>query len=538
MAVILLNQFKFKELKRLLNLMEDMKWKYILAILLCAAVEPIYSIGFAFVNKFIFNSIEYKNEKLLLTGILIMAIIFLIYCIVQPITAYHFEGRLYYPIINIHLNLVSSIMKLPRIYFDKNHSGSIMSRLTSDLDNLSTFYREYTYDILSQSLLGLGSFIAIIFIDIRFMPIMILLGLIAIILNNLFSKKTYELSEKVQLNIAKSTQWFSDMIAGVRTIKTFNAENTMFNYYKESYDEVTKDNIALNDLVGLENTMNFLLSLLNFLGILSIGVIMINYKLTDVGTVMAIISLQSGVTSLFLNMGKYVNNFQTALVGANRIFELIDAPKEEPINTYNFEGNIKLKNVTFKYTDEGNTILDNLSITFPKGKVSAIVGESGKGKSTIFKLLLRMYPISTGELTCCAPKDIAYVPQTPYLFNDTIYENIRYGRLDATENEIIEAAKACNIHDFIMTTTDGYYTKLGANGLTLSGGQRQRIGIARAFLKNSPIILLDEPTSALDTESESLIKESLDKLFKDRTVLIISHRASTIESADNVFVLK
>lgn len=538
MVVILLSQFKFKELKRLLNLMEDMKWKYILAILLCAAVEPIYSIGFAFVNKFIFNSIEYKNEKLLLSGILIMVIIFLIYCIVQPITAYHFEGRLYYPIINIHLSLVSSIMKLPRIYFDKNHSGSIMSRLTSDLDNLSTFYREYTYDILSQSLLGLGSFIAIIFIDIRFMPIMILLGLIAIVLNNLFSKKIYELSEKVQLNISKSNQWFSDMIAGVRTIKTFNAESTIFSYYKENYDEVTKDNIALSDLGGVENTMNFLLSLLNFLGILSIGVVMINYKLTDVGTVMAIISLQGGVTSLFLNMGKYINNFQTALVGANRIFELIDAPKEEPINTFDFEGDIKLNNVTFKYNTEGNDVLDNLSITFPKGKVSAIVGESGSGKSTIFKLLLRMYSTYKGEILCCNPKDIAYVPQTPYLFNDTIYENIRYGRLDATESEIIEAAKACNIHDFIMSTADGYDTQLGATGTNLSGGQRQRIGIARAFLKNCPVILLDEPTSALDTESESLIKEALEKLFKNRTVIIISHRASTIENADNVFVLK
>lgn len=538
MGVILLSQFKLKELKRLLNLMEDMKWKYILAILLCAAVEPIYSIGFAFVNKFIFNSIEYKNEKLLLSGILIMAIIFLIYCIVQPITAYHFEGRLYYPIINIHLNLVSSIMKLPRIYFDKNHSGSIMSRLTSDLDNLSTFYREYTYDILSQSLLGLGSFIAIIFIDIRFMPIMILLGLIAIVLNNLFSKRIYELSEKVQLNIAKSNQWFSDMIAGVRTIKTFNAESTIFSYYKENYDEVTKDNIALSDLGGVENTMNFLLSLLNFLGILSIGVVMINYKLTDVGTVMAIISLQSGVTSLFLNMGKYINNFQTALVGANRIFELIDTPKEEPINTSDFEGDIKLSNVTFKYSNEGNHVLDNLSITFPKGKVSAIVGESGRGKSTIFKLLLKMYPTCNGEIRCCNPENIAYVPQTPYLFNDTIYENIRYGRLDATESEIIEAAKACNIHDFIMSTVDGYNTQLGGNGTTLSGGQRQRIGIARAFLKNCPVILLDEPTSALDTESEALIKESLHKLFRDRTVLIISHRESTIENADNVFVLK
>ncbi|WP_026478329.1 ABC transporter ATP-binding protein [Alkaliphilus transvaalensis] len=544
----------FKDLGRILNLMGHRKWKYIISIVICAAVDPIYQIGFAFANKYIFNSIAYNSQEMLIRGFTIMAVIFLIYCIVQPITGYHYEGKLYFPIIDIHLKLVSSIMKFPNSYFDKNHSGNIMSRLTSDLDRLSDFYREYTYDVVTHMILGIGSLVAIIIIDVRFIPIMVLLGFISIGLNNMFGKESYLLSKNIQENQASSTEWFTDMLSGLRTIKIFGMENIIFSRYQKSYDQVVENTISMNDLEGKRMATNFLLSVLNFIGILGAGVVMINYQMTDIGTVMAIIVLQRGVTSLFINLGSYLTNFKRALVGANRVFQLIDENKESDTDAtaegFSIqEAGVSFKNITYKYDGQEKKALEHLNVNFNYGDVSAIVGESGSGKSTIFKILLGLYQDYEGEITVlgnnirqCKLDDIrrhvGYVPQTPYIFNTTIYENIRYGRLDATEEEIIAAAQATNAHNFILETPNQYNTYLGEGGINLSGGQCQRIEIARAFLKNPPVILLDEATSALDRESEILVKEGLQRLFKGRTVIIISHRLDAVEDANKIYVLK
>ena len=546
-----MKKFSIKLFLRVLNLLGKRKWGYIAATIICAAIEPFYQIGFAFANKFIFNSVEYQNSAMLFRGFSLIAIIFLVYCIVQPIAAYYYEGKMYYPIIDIHLKLMSNIIKLPSSFFDKTHSGNIMSRLTSDLDRLSVFYKEYTYDVTTQTMLGIGSLISLIILDIRFVPIVVLLGIITIFLNRIFGNKLYILSKKIQEHTGKSNEWFSDMLSGLRTIKVFGMEKKILNSFKKEYDDVTKNSIALNDLNGKKDSMNFLLSALSFVGILAVGVIMINYKLTDIGTVMAVIVLQGGVTSLFINIRGYINNFQSSLAGAERIFELIDKTKEKSginhIDFANTNAGINLLNISFEYNDN-ECVFDGLNLTFDKGLVSALVGESGSGKSTIFKLLLGLYKQHSGEilifgnnLSDCRLDEIrsiiGYVPQTPYIFNDTIYENIRYGRLDATEEEIINAGKAANAHDFIQNTSGGYRSYIGEGGIRLSGGQCQRIELARIFLKNSPIILLDEATSSLDSKSESVIQEALHRLFKERTVIVIAHRLSTIENADRIYVL-
>jgi ATP-binding cassette subfamily B protein len=257
---------------------------------------------------------------------------------------------------------------------------------------------------------------------------------------------------------------------------------------------------------------------------------------------------------MFFNFGRFVAELQSALAGSSRVFDLLNQPLEKQAIVLNGNTNmenssmIALNNVNFSYEDK-NHLLYNFNMVVPKGKVVALVGSSGAGKSTIIKLLMGFYPINSGDIIMddksinqYTLKElrglIAYVPQDAYLFNGTIEENIRYGRVNASKEEIIEAAKKANAHKFIMNLPKGYDTNVVESGANLSGGQKQCISIARAFVKNAPILLLDEATSALDSESEQLVQKGLDALFQGRTALIIAHRLSTIKNANTIYVIE
>jgi ABC-type multidrug transport system fused ATPase/permease subunit len=257
------------------------------------------------------------------------------------------------------------------------------------------------------------------------------------------------------------------------------------------------------------------------------------------------------VNRLFNQLGNFVVQSQSSLVGVNRIFELLNMPPEKEeynlAGTYTGSNIIEIQNLSFNYKDRDN-VINNLSLSVEKNSKIAFVGLSGGGKSTIIKLLLGFYPIETGNIFINnrsiseyklmeLRNMIAYVPQDAYLFEGTIEENIRYGKLTASSDEIIAAAKLANAHEFILEQTEGYNTKIGEKGAKLSGGQRQRIAIARALLKDAPILLLDEATSALDTESEELVQKALDNLMRGRTTITIAHRLSTIKSSDEIYVI-
>lgn len=250
---------------------------------------------------------------------------------------------------------------------------------------------------------------------------------------------------------------------------------------------------------------------------------------------------------------RVIGNIQKALAAAQRVFMIIDMPEEiaesrDAKQLPEVSGKVEFQNVSFAYNDKGNVITD-LSFSVKPGEVIAIVGPSGAGKSTIANLLPRFYDVNKGDIKIdghsvrevtldSLREQVGIVPQETMLFNGSVYNNILYGRLDATKEEIEAAAKAANAHDFIMQLTDGYETKLGDRGVNLSGGQRQRIAIARAILKNPRILILDEATSALDTESERVVQEALDRLMVGRTSFVIAHRLSTVKNADKILVLE
>lgn len=318
--------------------------------------------------------------------------------------------------------------------------------------------------------------------------------------------------------------------------------------------QVYHDSLKKVKTTAILDSLNVLGKMLDTIGVVGVGSYFVFKGKVSIGTIIAIWQLKNPILNFFNRLSNLIAEIQIALAGAERIFEVMDESEEPKKYQHlevkiipNLDKAIIFENVDFGYLPN-QWVLKNLSFEVKKGKKVALVGASGEGKSTIFKLLMGFYPPDKGTIIVDGlslastelseiRKKIAYVPQNAYLFNGTIMENIRYGKVDATEEEIIRAAKIANAHDFITSFENGYHTLVGERGAQLSGGQRQRIAIARAVLKDAPILLLDEATSALDAESEYLVQEALDRLAEGRTTLIIAHRLSTIKNVDEILVI-
>jgi len=286
--------------------------------------------------------------------------------------------------------------------------------------------------------------------------------------------------------------------------------------------------------------------------VIGIGGYFVYIKLIDFGDLLAFLLYINLAVQPVRRLAQFVQQFESGMTGFERFVEIMEVKpeiveKENAIELKNVKGQIEFKNVTFSY-NKGKDVLKNISLTIPAGKVIALVGPSGGGKTTLCNLIPRFYDVESGsikidgydirDLTLKSLREnIGIVQQDVFLFAGTIKENILYGRVDASDEEVIEAAKRASIHDFVMSLPDGYDTYVGERGIQLSGGQKQRVAIARVFLKNPPILILDEATSALDNETEVMIQESLEELSKGRTTLVIAHRLSTIRNADQIIVI-
>ena len=304
--------------------------------------------------------------------------------------------------------------------------------------------------------------------------------------------------------------------------------------------------------------INAFFDFMNFSGMLIIGCVLVNFGKLTFGTLIAIIQLMNGLFWFFTVVGNLLTGVQSALVSADRYFEILDTPVEcyevadvrkrvEEQKKTSCE--IQLKKLGFAYDRSEHRVIDGLNTQIQRDSYTAIVGASGCGKSTLFKLLLGFYQKQSGEIIIRGRKIsdysmeelrklIAFVPQECYLFHGTIYENIAYGNYEATKEQVLEAAKIANAHEFIMSLPDGYETNVGEKGANLSGGQRQRIAIARAVLKDAPILLLDEATSSLDVQAEQQVQYAIENLTQGRTTLVIAHRLKTIQKAGRILVMR
>lgn len=456
-------------------------------------------------------------------------------------------------IIDIRAAVFKKLQRLSVSFYDKNKTGTIMSYVTNDVNALQSAMVENTIEMITEGFILIGSVVAMIYLDWRLTLFTVCTFPVVLWFMEFFGKKIRKTGGRIQECTADITSVLQESVASARVIKSFVRED----YEVDRFDVENRANFRANmKNAQLMATLTPVVELVAAIGVTMIiwygGNNVINGTITA-GSLVAFLTYAVNISNPIKRLTRVIGNIQKALAAAQRVFMIIDMPEEiaesrDAKQLPEVSGKVEFQNVAFAYDDKGNVITD-LSFSVKPGEVIAIVGPSGAGKSTIANLLPRFYDVNKGDIKIdghsvrevtldSLREQVGIVPQETMLFNGSVYNNILYGRLDATKEEIEAAAKAANAHDFIMQLTDGYETKLGDRGVNLSGGQRQRIAIARAILKNPRILILDEATSALDTESERVVQEALDRLMVGRTSFVIAHRLSTVKNADKILVLE
>lgn len=456
-------------------------------------------------------------------------------------------------IIDIRAAVFKKLQRLSVSFYDKNKTGTIMSYVTNDVNALQSAMVENTIEMITEGFILIGSVVAMIYLDWRLTLFTVCTFPVVLWFMEFFGKKIRKTGGRIQECTSDITSVLQESVASARVIKSFVRED----YEVDRFDVENRANFRANmKNAQLMATLTPVVELVAAIGVTMIiwygGNNVINGTITA-GSLVAFLTYAVNISNPIKRLTRVIGNIQKALAAAQRVFMIIDMPEEiaesrDAKQLPEVSGKVEFQNVSFAYDDKGNVITD-LSFSVKPGEVIAIVGPSGAGKSTIANLLPRFYDVNKGDIKIdghsvrevtldSLREQVGIVPQETMLFNGSVYNNILYGRLDATKEEIEAAAKAANAHDFIMQLTDGYETKLGDRGVNLSGGQRQRIAIARAILKNPRILILDEATSALDTESERVVQEALDRLMVGRTSFVIAHRLSTVKNADKILVLE
>lgn len=448
--------------------------------------------------------------------------------------------------------LFAHIEKLPISFFDNNETGKIMTRMTSDLFDIVELAHHGPENIIITSASIIISFAYLLSINVPLSLILFICVPLLIIVSSVLRKKMRDAFKKRREANAVINASLESSITGIRVTKAFtNQEKEIEKFSIGNVDFVENSRKAYKAMGQFHSSTTFITDFFNVILLVAGGFFIFNGKVGDSADYVTFITS----ISLFINpvntLIRFMESFQNGVTGFERFIEILDTPVEQDspdaTDIENVDGVIEFKNVTYGYGD-GDNVLKNVSLKIEKGQTFALVGPSGGGKTTICHLIPHFYDVHNGEILVdgininsitreSLRKNIGIVQQDVYLFNSSIKENILYGRLDATDEEVIEAAKRANIHDYVMTLPNGYDTVIGERGVKLSGGQKQRLSIARVFLKNPPILILDEATSALDNATEIMIQQSLDELCKGRTTLVVAHRLSTVKNANQIAVV-
>ncbi|PWW07317.1 ABC-type multidrug transport system fused ATPase/permease subunit [Paenibacillus cellulosilyticus] len=527
-----------------------------LGLLGCCLIDSSLPLVLPLLVKFVLDAVANNSMSTIWTICEIFTVIIVILCVLAQLFQYWFGKTIKTFMADLRLRLYHHMEKLPVSYYENTHSGDSMSRITNDLGVVENAYTGNIRSLITSIMTGGYSAALMFYLDWKFASAMIVMGFASTYVNTRFAKSLRGISADIQKYAGSQFERLNDLIAGSQVSRIFQMSDRMNARFKEINHMLARLTVSRAIRYASLNSTNYLLMWLKNSGAFIVGTLMLINGQMTLGTLLSLVLLLEQVTNLFRHLGNVWAQLQSSLAGAARVFEVLDM-SEEPARYYYAANNdvdeddshrmIEFRNSSFSY-DQDRRILDEINFTVKKGQVVALVGPSGGGKSTILKLLLGFYPLGQGEIriegkrftdyTLSELRDkMAYVSQDAYLFEGTIEENIRYGRLDATREEIVAAARAANAHDFITEQADGYDTMVGERGARLSGGQKQRISIARAFLKNPPILLLDEATSALDSESEQAVHQGLLRLMEGKTTIAIAHRLSTIKQADAIYVI-
>lgn len=449
--------------------------------------------------------------------------------------------------------IFSHYQKLSFAFYDNQKVGHLLSRITSDLFDISELLHHGPEDIVISVIKLAGAFIILVNINWRMAFISFFIVLIMLVYALICNRKMKNAFKENRARIADINSQIEDSLAGIRVVKSFgNEKREMEKFAKGNERFVAAKRLSYRYMAGYHSGMDAFTTLITVASLIAGSLFLANGTLLSADLVTFLLYINN-FTEPVTKLVNFTEQFQNGYSGYERFLEMMaiapdieDAP--DAVSVEKAEGDIKFENVSFHYEENQEEVLSNVNLEVKPGEYVALVGSSGAGKTTLCSLIPRFYDVSEGTIYLDGTdikkirlkdlrRQIGIVQQDVYLFAGTIMENIRYGKPEASDEEVIRAAKAANAHDFIMGMPHDYDTDIGQRGVKLSGGQKQRLSIARAFLKNPPILIFDEATSALDNESEKVVQESLELLAKDRTTFVIAHRLSTIRNARRILVL-
>lgn len=560
---------------RTMRTMGKRRFMYYGSILGMSITFAMFSVMEAFLMKIVVDIAQKGEWDRLISSVVIIVITGVIVllgyrfaCIRYNVEAKRIYGKLYEQVL-------SHEMKLPCEYYENHHSGEMLSKVSFDLGRMGDIFGSRFRRVVMPFIMVVVFLVPMFALSWQLTLCLVAVNTVLIGVTMVLTGPLKSLSKKMSESNSIMTKHITDLIQGIIQVRMFEAGRKTVDRYNEEADVYAVKSDKRNMFSSLLECANTGFDLICNLVFLALGILFVQKGYTTLGAIAAIYTMYGRFSRQFLQMGKYIPELIAYLTYAQNIFEFLDEKTEEEMLNHqefnkerlhneinnscghnnifnNNDYSVNISDLTFSYIkDENNApvvVLDNYNERIKAGEFVAVTGASGSGKTTLSKLLMGFYKPDRGMIEVCGNNldDIslsagrsffAHVPQDAILFNMSIMDNIRMGRLDATEAEIIKAAKMANAHQFIIEFTDGYDTVVGEKGMSVSGGQRQRIAIARAILKNAPIMLMDEATSALDNESERAVNETLQNLKGRMTIIMIAHRRSTIQMADRVIGL-
>ena len=545
-----------EKLKKLASYYKPYK-KLLFSDLFFAVIGSAVVLIIPLIVRYITNEVVYFDASIASEAILKMGILLVILVIIEFGCNYYIAYYGHMMGAKMESDMRSDIFghyqKLSFTFYDDQKIGHLLSRVTSDLFDISELLHHGPEDVLISFIKIIGSFVILINIDVKlavvaysFIPVMLVFAIH-------YNRKMKRAFKQNRAKIADINSQIEDSLAGVRVVKSFANENVEMDKFEVGNKNFVRTKRTSYLYMGMYHSgVTALTTLVSVAVLVSGGYFLTtgSVKVTDLVTFLLYINNFTEPVKKLVNSAEM---FQNGYTGFERFLEILEVEpdiidKEDAIGVDNLEGSIEFQQVSFGYKGAKEQVLQNIDLKVNAGEYVALVGPSGVGKTTLCSLIPRFYEVSDGaikvdgiDIRDMKLKDlrnnIGIVQQDIYLFAGTIMENIRYGKPDATDEEVIQAAKNANAHEFIMSFPDGYDTDIGQRGAKLSGGQKQRISIARVFLKNPPILIFDEATSALDNESEKVVQNSLEELAKNRTTFVIAHRLTTIRNAERILVL-
>jgi ATP-binding cassette, subfamily B, bacterial len=532
-------------------------WKLFLSVMACAFLVAGITLLIPLCIRYITKDILEANPPDALEQILQVGGIMLGLLLLHTVCNYYVDYRGHAMGAMMESDLRSELFehyqKLSVRFYDEQRTGQLMSRLTNDLLSLAELYHHGPEDYAIYTVKFVGAFLILFNIDARLTLIVFLFLPILAVFSLFFYKRLYHAYIRNRERIGDVNAQVEDTLAGIRVVKSFVNEEMERKKFALENDRFLESRIITykNDAWFYQGVG--LITQMITVSVVVFGGISITKSTLDLADLITFLLYIGALIEPIQKLTHMTEQFQEGIASFSRFMDMIEIQPEiqdsaTAIELRNVQGSIEFKNVSFRYRDDHAHVLKDISLKVQAGETVAIVGSSGAGKTTLCSLIPRFYEVNQGDILLDGTRirniklsslrrNVGVVQQDVYLFAGTVLENIRYGRPDAGEEEIVKAARRAHAHDFILSLPDGYHTDIGQRGVKLSGGQKQRLSIARVFLKDPPVLILDEATSALDYESERVVQESLEELARDRTTFIIAHRLSTIRTAKRILVL-